>query len=58
LSIRGWLTSPIWNQPERFAHNREAILQGLASGHLRALIAKIFPVAEIVAAHLYLESNQ
>ena len=58
LSIRGWVASSIWNRPERFARNRELILQGLASGHLRPVIAKTFPLSEIVAAHRYLESNQ
>jgi NADPH:quinone reductase-like Zn-dependent oxidoreductase len=58
LSIRGWVASSIWNRPERFARNRELILQGLASGHLRPVIAQTFPFAEIVAAHRYLESNQ
>jgi NADPH:quinone reductase-like Zn-dependent oxidoreductase len=58
LSIRGWVASSIWNRPERFARNRALILQGLASGHLRPVIAKTFPFSQIVAAHRYLESNQ
>jgi NADPH:quinone reductase-like Zn-dependent oxidoreductase len=58
LSIRGWVASSIWNRPERFARNRELILQGLASGHLRPVIAKTFPFSQIVAAHRYLECNQ
>jgi NADPH:quinone reductase-like Zn-dependent oxidoreductase len=58
LSIRGWVASSIWNRPERFTRNRELILHGLASGHLRPVIAKTFPFSQIVAAHRYLESNQ
>lgn len=58
LCIRGWVASSIWNQPERFARNRELILHGLASGQLRPVIAKTFPFTQIVAAHRYLESNQ
>jgi len=58
LSIRGWVASTIWNHPERFARARELILRGLKEGHLRPVIAKIFPLEEIVAAHRYLESNQ
>ncbi|HEY2340836.1 MAG TPA: zinc-dependent alcohol dehydrogenase family protein, partial [Steroidobacteraceae bacterium] len=50
LSIRGWVASSIWNRPERFARNRELILQGLASGQLRPVIAKTFPFSQIVAA--------
>jgi NADPH:quinone reductase-like Zn-dependent oxidoreductase len=58
LSIRGWVASSIWNRPERFVRNRDLILQGLAAGHLRPVIAKTFPLSEIVDAHRYLESNQ
>jgi NADPH:quinone reductase-like Zn-dependent oxidoreductase len=52
------VASSIWNRPERFARNRALILHGLASGHLRPVIAKTFPFSEIAAAHRYLESNQ
>ena len=58
LSIRGWVASSIWNRPERFVRNRDLILQGLAAGRLRPVIAKTFPLSQIVAAHRYLESNQ
>ncbi len=58
LSIRGWVASTIWNRPERFKRYRELILQGLASGRLKPVIAKTFPLAQIAAAHQYLESNQ
>jgi NADPH:quinone reductase-like Zn-dependent oxidoreductase len=58
LSVRGWVASFIWNNPARFARNRDLILRGLADGHLKPVIARTFPLAEIVAAHRYLESNQ
>ena len=58
LSIRGWVASTIWNQPDRFARAQELILRGLADGHLRPVIAKTFPLRDIVDAHRYLESNQ
>jgi NADPH:quinone reductase-like Zn-dependent oxidoreductase len=57
LSLRGWVASSIWNKPERFAHNRDLILLGLAQGRLKPIIAKTFPLAQIVQAHRYLESN-
>jgi NADPH:quinone reductase-like Zn-dependent oxidoreductase len=58
LCIRGWVASSIWNKPERFARARHAILQGLAAGHLQPVIARTFPLDQIVEAHRYLESNQ
>jgi NADPH:quinone reductase-like Zn-dependent oxidoreductase len=58
LSLRGWVSSSIWNRPERFARCRALILQGLALGHLKPVIARTFPFSKIVDAHRYLESNQ
>lgn len=58
LSLRGWVASEIWNTPHRYERCHRLILQGLAQGHLKPVIAKTFPLAQIVAAHRYLESNQ
>ena len=58
LSIRGWVASTIWNYPERFTRNKALILKGLADGQLKPIIAKVFELSDIVAAHRYLESNQ
>jgi len=58
LSVRGWVASFIWNNPERFARNHALILQGLAEGRLKPVVAKTFPLTQIVEAHRYLESNQ
>jgi NADPH:quinone reductase-like Zn-dependent oxidoreductase len=58
LSLRGWVASQIWGKPERLARGRELILQGLASGRLRPVVSRVFTLADIVAAHRYLESNQ
>lgn len=58
LSIRGWVGSAIFSKPERFARVREVILAGLASGHLKPVIAKTFTLDQIADAHAYLESNQ
>jgi len=58
LSLRGWVASSIWNKPERFARNRDLVLFGLSEGHLKPVIAKTFPLGQIVEAHRYLESNR
>jgi NADPH:quinone reductase-like Zn-dependent oxidoreductase len=58
LSIRGWVASTIWNHPERFARNKALVLDGLANGRLKPVIARTFMLSEIVEAHRFLESNQ
>ncbi len=58
LSLRGWVASAIWNKPLRFERYRDLILKGLAKGHLRPVVAKTFPLDQIVEANRYLESNQ
>ena len=58
LSIRGWVASAIWNRPDRYARAQALVLKGLADGRLKPVIAKTFPLARIVDAHRYLESNQ
>ena len=58
LSVRGWVASHIWGKPERYARAQSLILRGLAEGHLKPVIARTFPLAQIVDAHRYLESNQ
>ncbi len=56
--MRGWVASYIWGKPERFARAQDLVLRGLASGHLKPVIAKTFPFEQIAEAHRYLESNQ
>lgn len=58
LSIRGWVFSSISNKPERYQRVRDTIQAGLASGHLKPVIAKTFTLDQIADAHAYLESNQ
>ena len=58
LSIRGWVASYIWKHPERLNRARLHITQGLAEGRLKPVVARVFPLAMMVEAHRYLESNQ
>jgi NADPH:quinone reductase-like Zn-dependent oxidoreductase len=58
LSVRGWVASEIWNNPQRFERHKALILQGLARGKLKPVIAKTFGFDQIADANAYLESNQ
>lgn len=59
LSVRGWVASEIWNHPHRYKLAQEKILAGLASGHLKPVIAREFHgLEQIGAANEFLESNQ
>jgi NADPH:quinone reductase-like Zn-dependent oxidoreductase len=58
LTIRGYVLFEITQDPARLERAKKFVVDGLASGKLKPLIAKTFPFSEIVAAHRYLESNQ
>ncbi|MGH6615208.1 zinc-dependent alcohol dehydrogenase family protein [Sphingomonas sp.] len=57
LTLRGYLVHEILGDPARLAAAKAFILDGLASGAFRPVIARIFAFDEIVEAHRYLESN-
>lgn len=58
LTIRGYLLFEITTDPQRLERAKAFVAQGLASGQLKPVIAKTFPLEQIVEAHRYLESNQ
>ena len=58
LTIRGYVMMEITGDPERLERAKEFINDGLADGSLKPIIARTFPLEEIVEAHRYLESNQ
>ena len=58
LSLRGWVFSFIAGNPARFERYRDLMLRGLAGGQLKPVIARQFPLQQIVEAHRYLESNE
>ncbi len=58
LTIRGYIMFEISSNPARLDKAKKFIFDGLASGKLKPIIAKTFPMNEIVEAHRYLESNQ
>ena len=58
-SMRGWVASEIWNDPQRFENARRVITSGLKQGKLSPVIAKTFNGLETLPeANAYLESNQ
>jgi NADPH:quinone reductase-like Zn-dependent oxidoreductase len=58
VTIRGYVLLEITADPGRLREGKAFVNAGLADGSLKPLIAKIFPLGEIVEAHRYLESNQ
>ena len=58
LTIRGYVLFEITSDAARLERAKKFVIDGLASGKLKPVIAKTFPLTEIVEAHRYLESNQ
>jgi NADPH:quinone reductase-like Zn-dependent oxidoreductase len=58
LIIRGYVLTEITGDPARLERAKKFIVDGLAAGKLKPLVAKTFPLDRIVEAHRYLESNQ
>lgn len=57
LTLRGYLVHEIIRDAARLETAKRFILEGLRSGALKPVIAKVFAFDEIVEAHRYLESN-
>ncbi|MCP1833543.1 NADPH:quinone reductase-like Zn-dependent oxidoreductase [Bradyrhizobium sp. USDA 4532] len=57
LTLRGYLVHEIVRDPARLTAAKAFILDELADGTLRPIIARTFAFEEIVEAHRYLESN-
>jgi NADPH:quinone reductase-like Zn-dependent oxidoreductase len=59
LTVRGYILFEITGNPRRLEKAKRFIVDGLASGKLKPVIAKTFSgLDSIVEAHRYLESNQ
>lgn len=58
LTIRGYILFEITGDPQRLERAKKFIVDGLSAGKLKPVIAKTFPLDQIVEAHRYLESNQ
>jgi NADPH:quinone reductase-like Zn-dependent oxidoreductase len=58
LTIRGYTLFEIVSDPEKLARGKKFIYDGLAAGTLKPIIAKQFPLENIIDAHRFMESNQ
>jgi NADPH:quinone reductase-like Zn-dependent oxidoreductase len=58
ITIRGYVLMEITGDPTRLELGKKFVYEGLADGSFKPIIAKTFPLAEIVEAHRYLESNR
>lgn len=58
LTIRGYVLFEITTDPLSLAEAKQFIYSGLKSKKLAPVIDRVFPFAEIVAAHRFMESNR
>jgi NADPH:quinone reductase-like Zn-dependent oxidoreductase len=58
ITIRGYVLMEITGDPQRLERGKRFVNEGLAEGSLKPIIARTFPLEQIVEAHRYLESNQ
>ncbi|TGP56683.1 NADPH:quinone reductase [bacterium M00.F.Ca.ET.230.01.1.1] len=58
LTLRGYLVHEITGDQARLKAGEAFILDGLASGALKPIVARTFPFEKIVEAHCYLESAE
>jgi len=58
LTIRGYVLFEITGDPARLERAKKFIVGGLSTGKLKPVVAKTFPLDQIVEAHRYMESNQ
>lgn len=58
LTVRGYTLFEIVRDPEKLARGKQYIYDGLKSGALKPHIDRTFPLAAIVEAHRYMESNR
>jgi NADPH:quinone reductase-like Zn-dependent oxidoreductase len=58
LTVRGYTLFEIVADPDKLARGKSFTYDGLVSGALKPIIARTFPLEEIVQAHRFMESNE
>jgi len=58
LVVRGYTLFSIVGKQESLDRGKRFVIDGLTAGNLNPVIARSFPLRDIVEAHRYLESNQ
>ncbi len=58
LTIHAFTMPFLTRDPVRLEKAKDFVLGGIAAGHFKPVIARIFPLEEIAEAHRYMESNQ
>lgn len=59
LTVRGYVLHEITSNPRKLAKTKQFIIEGLAAGDLKPVIARTFSgLEQMVEAHRYMESNQ
>ena len=57
LRMQGYTLFQVTTDPGRLERGKAFVAEGLASGALRPVIARVFPLDDIVEAHRFMESN-
>jgi NADPH:quinone reductase-like Zn-dependent oxidoreductase len=58
LSVRGYTLREIFADPKLMAKAEKYVFDRVAAGDFKPRIDRVFPLAQIVEAHRYMESNQ
>jgi NADPH:quinone reductase-like Zn-dependent oxidoreductase len=58
LKLQGYVLFEITRDAEKLARAKKYVFDRIEKGQLKPIIAKVFPLEDVVGAHRYMESNQ